>query len=193
MQRSGFVLDVITYNATINALKAIANASEHGELANTDRIIKATTLMDSLRASDTVSKKTLEINPKLSLTELVMEVVKDRSDMTVKYLIRLSDTYVHTSGSNLGEPTQPADPIHRMIALDLNIEVDDEVANVTNDLPLWRRSRASRTTRPSSMRLRAPLMKRPRWPQQSRKTSSTRARSTTPTVTARSTSGSFKP
>jgi len=115
---------------------AIANASEHGELANTERITKAPTLRDSLRTSDTVSKKTLEINPKLSMAELMTKVVKDKSNMTVKDLIRLSDTSVHTSGSNLDEPTQPADPIHRMIKLDPNIEADDEVASDTDGLPL---------------------------------------------------------
>jgi len=114
---------------------AIVNASEHGESANMEHPMEAQTSKDSSMTSDAIPKKTLEINPKPSMTELAKEVAKDKSDKAMKDLIRLLDyASMLALGFNLDKP-QYADRLHRMIKLDPNIDDDDEDVGDADDSP----------------------------------------------------------
>ena len=84
-------------------------------------------LRDNSKTSYLVSKKTMEVTPKLSIvTELKKKAAVDKSDSTVKDLIwLLFDTFLLTSGFNLDEPTQFAGRIHRVTKFGLSLDDDD--------------------------------------------------------------------
>jgi len=61
---------------------------------------------------------------------------EDKSDETLKDLIKLFDyASMLKPSSNLDEPPQYADRIHRMVKLGSNIVDDDEDASDADDLP----------------------------------------------------------
>lgn len=101
---------------------------ECGGSASTERIMEAQAVRDHSMTSYLVSKKTMEVHPQHStMTELKKQAAADQSDKTVKHLIwPLFDTSLLTSGFILGESTQFASRIHRVIAAGLSIDYEDK-------------------------------------------------------------------
>merc|ERR1712080_396137 len=89
----------------------------------------AQALRDNSMTSFMVSKKTLEINPKLR-----EKFAANENDPTVKDLVwLLFDTSMLTSGFSLEKPTVFANRIHKLIKLGLRIYTDDTDAAADDD------------------------------------------------------------
>eukprot|EP01120_Amphizonella_sp_Union-15-10_P003058 TRINITY_DN1336_c0_g1_i1.p1 TRINITY_DN1336_c0_g1~~TRINITY_DN1336_c0_g1_i1.p1 ORF type:complete len:778 (+),score=226.61 TRINITY_DN1336_c0_g1_i1:117-2450(+) len=106
-------------------------SSDWGMSPNMERIFKAQALSDQ-RARTTygyaTGQKVLEINPKHPIVkELLKKVLEDDEDPTTEDIATvLYDAAILNSGYALDEPTGFADRIHKMLAKNLDLDLDFE-------------------------------------------------------------------
>jgi len=105
MEVLGDKTEEVMVSSRIADAPSVLSTSEQGRSANMERTMKGQTLRDNSMASYFVSKKTMEINPKQSISlELKKKAAADKSDQTVLDLIwLLFDSCSLTSGFNLDE------------------------------------------------------------------------------------------
>jgi molecular chaperone HtpG len=121
----GDKVEKVTASTRMVSSPCVLVTGEYGWSANMERIMRAQALRDASTASYMVSKKTMEINPKHQIVKALK--AKSGTDKAVKDLVYLLyDTALLVSGFSLDNPQEYAKRIHRMIALGLSLDEEDE-------------------------------------------------------------------
>jgi len=97
-------------------------STTHGYSANMERIMKAQALQ-SHRQAGYIPKRILEVNPKHPIIKELLQRVVNKDDEAAKVSAEvLYETAVMTSGYSVDDPANFASWIHKMMALNLNLD-----------------------------------------------------------------------
>lgn len=123
-------LEKVTVSPRLVTTPCVLVTSTYGWTANMERLVKAQALTDhstQVQSQFMSAKKTMEINPDHPVIKRLEAICDDESEAkTFRDVTNLMfDTAQISSGFTLTEPTKYANHINRLIALGLDVEVDD--------------------------------------------------------------------